>query len=187
MTGNKGADTRLKQVNPCQRSRGTSGDRSWAFFDFFKKDKGKELFPENAAAEARADAIRAEIKRLGLPGDITVNVEGSQVKIGGKLPDEATRRKLVMIAGNTKHIDSVDDGAVQSGQPAQAQQAQQAQQQAAKPMRTYTVESGDSLSKIAKETLGDAGAYQKIFQANTPMLKDPDDIYPGQVLILPDA
>ena len=165
------------------------------FFDFFKKDKGKELFPENAAAEARADAIRAEIKRLGLPGDISVAVEGSKVKIGGKVPDEATRRKLVMIAGNTKHIDSVDDGAVQhgsapTGQAAQAaataSQAQAAQAPAAKPMRTYTVESGDNLSKIAKETLGDANAYPKIFEANKPMLKDPDEIYPGQVLIIPD-
>ncbi|CAA9515589.1 MAG: Uncharacterized LysM domain protein YgaU [uncultured Sphingomonadaceae bacterium] len=154
------------------------------FFDFFKKDKGKELFPENAAAEARADAIRAEIKRLGLPGDITVNVEGSKVKIGGKVPDEATRRKLVMIAGNTKHIDSVDDDAVQPAQP--AQQTAQAAAPAPAKIRTYTVESGDTLSKIAKETLGDANAYMKIFNLNTPMLKDPDDIYPGQVLILPD-
>jgi len=152
------------------------------FFDFFKKDKGKELFPENAAAEARADAIRAEIKRLGLPGDITVNVEGSKVKIGGKVPDEATRRKLVMIAGNTRHVDSVDDSAVQ---PAQAPAPTQAAAPVAQ-MRTYTVESGDTLSKIAKEMLGNANAYPKIFELNTPMLKDPDDIYPGQVLIVPE-
>jgi len=148
------------------------------FFDMFKKDKGKELFPDNAAVEARADSIRKEIQRLGLPGDITVNVEGSKVKIGGKVPDEATRRKLVMIAGNVKGIDGVDDGGIEGGQTAQA--GQQAQ------MKTYTVESGDTLSKIAKETLGDAGAYNKIFQANQPMLKDADEIYPGQVLIIPD-
>ncbi len=155
------------------------------FFDFFKKDKGKELFPENAAAEARAEAIRGEIKRLGLPGDITVDVEGSKVKIGGKVPDEATRRKLVMIAGNTKHIDSVDDSAIQPAQ--QTAQAGQPAQPAPVQMKTYTVESGDTLSKIAKNTLGDANAYMKIFNLNTPMLKDPDDIYPGQVLILPDG
>ncbi len=148
------------------------------FFDMFKKDKGKELFPDSAAAEARADAIRKEIQRLGLPGDITVNVEGSKVKIGGKVPDEATRRKLVMIAGNVKGIDGVDDGDVQGGQTAQAGQSQQ--------MKTYTVESGDTLSKIAAAQFGDAGAYNKIFQANQPMLKDPDEIYPGQVLIIPD-
>lgn len=157
------------------------------FFDFFKKDKGKELFPENAAAEARADAIRAEIKRLGLPGDITVNVEGSKVSIGGKVPDEATRQKLVMIAGNVKHVDSVDDSAIQAPQQtAQAAQAPAAEAPVSQAMQTYTVESGDTLSKIAKETLGNANAYNQIFQLNTPMLKDPDDIYPGQVLIIPD-
>lgn len=162
------------------------------FFDFFKKDKGKELFPENAAAEARADAIRAEIKRLGLPGDITVNVEGSKVSIGGKVPDEATRQKLVMIAGNVKHVDSVDDSAIQApqqtAQAAQdpASQAPVSQAPVSQAMQTYTVESGDTLSKIAKETLGNANAYNQIFELNTPMLKDPDDIYPGQVLIIPD-
>ena len=154
------------------------------FFDFFKKDKGKELFPENAATEARADAIRAEIKRLGLPGDITVNVEGSKVKIGGKVPDEATRRKLVMIAGNVKHVDSVDDSGFAPMAPT-APGTPQAAPAAPAPMKTRTVESGDTLSKIAKESLGDANAYMKIFNANTPMLKDPDDIYPGQVLIIP--
>ena len=157
------------------------------FFDFFKKDKGKELFPENAAAEARADAIRAEIKRLGLPGDITVNVEGSKVSIGGKVPDEATRQKLVMIAGNVKHVDSVDDSAIQAPQQtAQAAQAPAAEAPVSQAMQTYTVESGDTLSKIAKETLGNANAYNQIFELNTPMLKDPDDIDPGQVLIVPD-
>ena len=51
--------------------------------------------------------------------------------------------------------------------------------------RTYTVQKGDTLSGIAKEMYGDAGKYQQIFQANQPMLKDPDRIYPGQVLRIP--
>ena len=51
--------------------------------------------------------------------------------------------------------------------------------------RTYTVKPGDTLGKIAKETLGDAGAYMKIFNANTDQLSDPDKIKPGQVLKLP--
>ena len=51
--------------------------------------------------------------------------------------------------------------------------------------RTYTVKAGDTLSKIAKETLGDANAYIKIFNANTDQLSDPDKIKPGQVLKLP--
>ena len=50
---------------------------------------------------------------------------------------------------------------------------------------TYTVKSGDTLSKIAKEHLGDANAYMKIFEANKDQLTDPDKIKPGQVLKIP--
>ncbi len=51
--------------------------------------------------------------------------------------------------------------------------------------KTYTVKAGDTLSKIAKEHLGDANAYMKIYNANTDQLSDPDKIKPGQVLKLP--
>ena len=51
--------------------------------------------------------------------------------------------------------------------------------------RTYTVKSGDTLSRIAKEHLGDANAYMKIYEANRDQLSDPDKIKPGQVLRLP--
>ena len=56
---------------------------------------------------------------------------------------------------------------------------------AASKGRTYTVKSGDTLSKIAKEHLGDANAYMKIFNANKDQLSDPDKIQPGQVLKIP--
>lgn len=146
-----------------------------ALFDFFKRDKGKEVFQANADANERAEAIRREIKRLGLPGDITVEVEGSRVKVGGNVPDEATRQKLMMIVGNVRHIDSVDDSGLAGVQQGQRQP------------RTYEVQSGDTLSAIAKKELGDANAYNRIFEANRPMLKDPDEIYPGQVLLIPEA
>ena len=51
--------------------------------------------------------------------------------------------------------------------------------------RTYTVKSGDTLSKIAKEHLGDANAYMRIFNANKDQITDPDKIKPGQVLKIP--
>ena len=51
--------------------------------------------------------------------------------------------------------------------------------------RTYTVKSGDTLSKIAKDHLGDANAYMKIFDANKDQLSDPNKIQPGQVLKIP--
>jgi nucleoid-associated protein YgaU len=52
--------------------------------------------------------------------------------------------------------------------------------------KTYTVKPGDTLSKIAKEELGDADAYPEIFNANRDQLSDPDKIRPGQVLKIPE-
>jgi nucleoid-associated protein YgaU len=51
--------------------------------------------------------------------------------------------------------------------------------------RTYTVQAGDTLSGIAKQHLGDASKYTKIFEANRDVLSDPDKIKPGQVLKIP--
>lgn len=51
--------------------------------------------------------------------------------------------------------------------------------------RTYTIEKGDTLSKIAKEHLGSASAWKQIFEANRDVLDDPDRIFPGQVIKLP--
>jgi len=53
--------------------------------------------------------------------------------------------------------------------------------------QTYTVVSGDSLSKIAKHFYGDANQWKKIFDANTDKIKNPDLIHPGQVLTIPAA
>ncbi len=52
---------------------------------------------------------------------------------------------------------------------------------------TYTVKPGDTLSRIAKQHLGNANAYMAIFEANRDQLKDPDEIKPGQVLKIPAA
>ncbi|MGE8279887.1 MAG: LysM peptidoglycan-binding domain-containing protein [Stenotrophomonas sp.] len=49
----------------------------------------------------------------------------------------------------------------------------------------YTVQKGDNLSKIAKNTLGDANAWKQIFEANRDVLDDPDKIFPGQSLKIP--
>jgi nucleoid-associated protein YgaU len=54
-------------------------------------------------------------------------------------------------------------------------------------MTTYTVKAGDTLSKIAKEHLGNANSYMAIFEANRDQLTDPDKIKPGQVLKIPAA
>lgn len=58
---------------------------------------------------------------------------------------------------------------------------------AAAAAKTYTVKAGDTLSKIAKEHLGNANSYMAIFEANRDQLTDPDKIKPGQVLKIPAA
>ena len=60
-----------------------------------------------------------------------------------------------------------------------------AQQQGGASQSTYTVQKGDTLSKISKEFYGDANQYMKIFEANRDQLKDPDKIQIGQVLKIP--
>jgi nucleoid-associated protein YgaU len=66
-------------------------------------------------------------------------------------------------------------GAVPASQPVAARGGEQ----------TYTVQTGDTLSAIAKRFLGDADAYMDIFNANRDQLSDPDKIKPGQVLKIP--
>ena len=60
-------------------------------------------------------------------------------------------------------------------------------QPAAGAARSYTVKSGDTLSKIAKREYGDAGQWQRIFEANRDQIDNPDLIHPGQELKIPDG
>jgi nucleoid-associated protein YgaU len=53
--------------------------------------------------------------------------------------------------------------------------------------RTYTVVKGDSLSKIAKREYGDPNKWRTLYEANRDLVKDPDLIYPGQLLSVPEA
>jgi nucleoid-associated protein YgaU len=70
-------------------------------------------------------------------------------------------------------------------QPAAQQPVAQPAQPAAPQKEYYTVKSGDSLSKIAKQLYGDANAWHKIHQANLDQVKDPNLIHPGQKLVIP--
>jgi len=94
------------------------------------------------------------------------------VTVSGVAPDQATKEKIVLCCGNVAAVAKVNDMlTVAQGGEAES---------------TYReVKSGDTLSKIAKEAYGDANAYMKIFEANKPMLSNPDKIYPGQKLRIP--
>ncbi|MFL1413666.1 peptidoglycan-binding protein LysM [Acinetobacter baumannii] len=153
-------------------------------FDFVKGIGKKNTAPAEpqAAPATPAEPSAQEIanKLLGLIKSLGLGVEGLSVTysgstdtaiIKGQVQSQADKEKIILIVGNVDHVAQVDDQmTVATPEP---------------ESKFYTVKSGDNLSKIAKEFYGDANQYQKIFEANKPMLKDPDEIFPGQVLRIP--
>ena len=138
-------------------------------FDFFRRDAGKKL---GTADAPKAEDIKQEVGRLGLDAQgLEVAVDGDTVSLKGQAASQEQREKIVLAAGNVHGVAKVDD------QINVAQAAEQSQ--------FYTVASGDTLSKIAKQFYGEPNKYSAIFEANKPMLKDPDEIYPGQMLRIP--
>ena len=139
--------------------------------------KAEATQPEGSAVPdtPAADALKAEIKSLGLNvKDLAVDVDGDTVKVAGTTPDQATKEKLVVALGNVAGVAAVDESVT----------AEKVEPEAV----IYVVKKGDTLSAIAQKQYGKASKYTKIFEANRPMLKDPDKIYPGQALrIPPDA
>jgi len=127
-----------------------------------------------AANDAAADAIMDYIKAQNLSATgLTVTFDGasSTVSVFGVAPDQATKEKIALCCGNVSGVAAVNNMmSVDQSEPEGTY---------------YTVVSGDTLSKIAKNAYGDPNKYQRIFEANTPMLKHPDKIYPGQVLRIP--
>ena len=127
-----------------------------------------------AANDAAADSILEYIKAQGLNATgLTVTFDGSTASVFGVAPDQATKEKIVLCCGNVQGVASVND--------------MMSVDQSAPEAQYYTVVKGDNLSKISKQYYGDPNKYVKIFEANKPMLKSPDLIYPGQMLRIPPA
>lgn len=146
-------------------------------FDFLK-DKGEKVeAAPSATATAPSDMdiqnyVTKLVRTSQLPvDDLAITVENGTATVFGKCDTQKTRERVRLIVGNVQGVARVDDRmTVEKAEP---------------ESKMYTVKSGDSLSKIAKEMYGDASKYPVIFEANKPMLKDPDKIYPGQVLRIP--
>ena len=142
----------------------------------FLKNKGAKIFGKKAEVEktvelSKVEQLKAEINRLGLNVD-NLGIElCEQVIVSGSTGTNAEREKVILALGNVDGVGSVDDQlAVTNPEP---------------EATFYTVQSGDSLSKISKSVYGDPMKYNSIFEANKPMLEHPDKIYPGQVLRIP--
>ncbi len=135
--------------------------------------KKEEEAPAEEKAQLKASALLAHVQALGLPfKTLKVSLRGDDVVVSGEVENQADSEKIVLALGNVEGVDTVDN------QMSVAIPAPEAQY--------HTVVSGDWLSKIADKYYGDAQKYNVIFEANKPMLKDPDEIYPGQVLRIPN-
>jgi nucleoid-associated protein YgaU len=155
-------------------------------FDFVK-DAGAKVFGKDEPKPApqvrdvdpaklelmkRNKALQNLVAELGLQVEnLKIEVSGSTAVVSGLVDDQAEREKVVLAVGNVIGIARVDDRLEAKKKAPEAQM--------------HTVVAGDTLSKIAKKYYGAAGKYTVIFEANRPMLKDPDKIYPGQVLRIP--
>lgn len=146
--------------------------------DFLTKKSPAAPAPAGATetTAAPADALKAEITKAGFDASkIDVAVDGSTVTLTGSADTTANSEKIALAVGNTQGVTKVVNNiAVATPQTGSG---------------FYTVKSGDSLWKIAEAAYGHGhGAkYQEIFDANKPLLKDPDKIFPGQVLRIPQA
>ncbi|WP_455480792.1 peptidoglycan-binding protein LysM [Bartonella sp. B12(2025)] len=145
------------------------------FFNFVKA-VGEKLGigdhePEEKDFKAAFDNFQLDTEK------INILVENGKATLSGEVPDRETLEKALLVVGNSQGISSVD-----------IDQLKIVGDASMKASRFYEVKSSDNLWKIAEEVYGkgqgDKSAF--IFEANKPMLKSIDKIYPGQVLRIPE-
>lgn len=143
----------------------------------FLKEAGEKILdaltPDKA--EANSEALTKHV-RDALTGidtsKIQVKVEGEKVIATGEASSQEEKEKILLALGNVAGVSGVEDQITVTGPVVVASQF-------------VVVQKGDTLSAISLRVYGDANKYQKIFEANKPMLKDVNKIYPGQSLRIP--
>ncbi len=119
------------------------------------------------------EKLKEEVKSYDLDTDgvdIHVNDDGV-VTVKGEAVSQEMKEKIILAVGNVEGVSGVNDEA--------------GTRMMGRASRFHTVERGDTLSAISKTYYGTWRLYPEIFEANKPMLSDPDKIYPGQVLRIP--
>ncbi|AKS42871.1 LysM and BON domain-containing protein [Wenzhouxiangella marina] len=166
------------------------------FFDFVG-NAGSKLFGGGRIDE---NAVREHLLGLGLKVralSVIAHQDQKMVSLVGQVDTLEDKEKLIVAAGNVNGVERVDDrlrlaqpdpgATIPAEAPAAASGDEQEEPPAEEQPESqfYTVKSGDTLGGIAKQFYGNAGKYPLIFEANRPMLSDPNKIYPGQVLRIP--
>lgn len=140
----------------------------------FVKDAGEKLWDAVTHNPQEQDAkLKEHLQKTGVPeaDKVQVEVKDGKATVTGEGLSQEAKEKILVAIGNVAGISDVDDK-VAVAQPAAES-------------RFYTVKKGDTLSAISKEVYGNPNEYNKIFEANKPMLSSPDKIYPGQTLRIP--
>jgi len=148
----------------------------------FVREAGAFLFghsagqaqPATAASQLTVDLLQKQAQAVGVSvQNLAIELNGGTATVRGSVGSQPDREKLILAIGNTPGVGQVDDQLTVSA-PATTPSA-----------TLYTVKRGDTLSAIAKNYYKDGSKYPQIFEANRPMLGDPNKIYPGQVLRIP--
>ncbi|MCF4995497.1 peptidoglycan-binding protein LysM [Pseudomonas syringae] len=140
----------------------------------FIKEAGEKLIDLLTPGNANAgEQLKEHISKVGLGNpNVHATVEGDTVTLTGEVASQEEKEKIVLAAGNIAGVGSVDDQITVTGPVVVAAEF-------------VEVKAGDTLSAISLRVYGNANQYQKIFDANKPMLKDVNKIYPGQKLRIP--
>lgn len=142
----------------------------------FIKEAGEKivdlLTPGNANA---SEQLKDHVAKVGLGNpNVQTTVDGDKVTVIGEVASQEEKEKILLALGNIAGVATVDD------------QITVAPGAVVVASRFVVVKSGDTLSAISKTVYGDANKYNKIFEANKPLLSHPDKIYPGQTLRIPE-
>ncbi len=157
-------------------AKAASDDRAAEIADRVKNRKSAQARAdrmERIEESKKARGLEKYVKDLGFEVEnLDVRFDDGRATVSGKVADQATREKIILAIGNTEDVGQVEDD-IEIAEPAEESEF-------------HVVVRGDTLSKIALAHYGDASKYPVIFEANRPMLTNPDLIYPGQVLRIPE-
>ena len=117
-----------------------------------------------------------------------LNMQGDKLFMRAEAPSEDAKNRIwdLIKMVDSSYSDLIADITVNQSAQTPRTQTAGASVSGGQSSRTYTVQPGDSLSKISKQFYGDANQYMKIFQANREQLNNPNEIRPGQQLVIPE-
>jgi nucleoid-associated protein YgaU len=146
----------------------------------FIKDAGKKLLGQGNDDEAIKNEIESSFEGEPIQG-LVVEVNDGTVTLAGVAQDNATREKAILIAGNVEGVEAVNADQLVTPEIIQASNERDLPEP-----KFYTIKKGDTLWAIAQEHYGDGNKYTYIVEQNLEVIKDPDLIYPGQTIRIPE-